>query len=765
VADLNAWQIAALASASLLLALLLFGWLLPYRAFRLGLWLFGHGIYRLRLHGREHLPANGPALLVCNRVTHLDWIWLHLAAPRRIRCVVFTPFAHAFGVRHILRWTGAIVIDGASGPRGVVRALNEARALLAAGEIVCVFTENHAVGPLTLPFHRVFARVARGNQAPIIPTILDQIWGSLYAIDHGKRSWRWPLRLPNYVDVAFAAPLRPATQAGDVRQVQQLLSADRAVARSVLRRPVHRQFVRFAAHRPFKSCLIDSTTKGKGLSYGKTLAGAMCLAKELRPLLGDTPTVALWLPPSIGGAITNITLALLGKTSVNLNYSANMELVQAAIRQSGVKHVLTSKRFTARVPLDPGPGIEVISLEDVAVKITSFQRVRAFLTVLLLPGWFLEYVVLGLGKHTVDDLATLIFSSGSTGDPKGVMLTHGNIASNAESVIQATGVSARDRLLGVLPLFHSFGYTVTLWTPLQVGASVVFHPDPRAAKEIGELSRDYRCTIYLSTATFLRFCLMRCDPKDFLTIRILVCGAEKLPMALAEKFQAKFGLRPLEGYGCTELSPVVSANLPDIEINGLGQINNRSGSIGPPLPGVAARIVNADTNEPLPIGEEGLLLIYGPNVMRGYLHRADLTSLVIRDGWYVTGDVGHLDADGCITLTGRLSRFAKVGGEMVPLERVEEELHDILQATERICAVTCVPDEARGERLVVLHLATEGLEVRLWQQQLIVRGLPNLWVPTERDFYNVPELPLLGSGKVNLKRVQEMAVELSEKRR
>ena len=287
---------------------------------------------------------------------------------------------------------------------------------------------------------------------------------------------------------------------------------------------------------------------------------------------------------------------------------------------------------------------------------------------LLLPGWFLEYVVLGLGKHTVDNLATLIFSSGSTGDPKGVMLTHGNVAGNAESVIQETHVSAPDRLLGVLPLFHSFGYTVTLWTPLQVGASVVFHPDPRAAKEIGELSRKYHCTIYLSTATFLRFCLKKCDPADFRTIRILVCGAEKLPMALADEFEQKFGVRPLEGYGCTELSPVVSANLPDYEIDGLWQINNRPGSIGPPLPGVAAKVVHAETFEPLPVGEDGLVLIYGPNVMRGYLGRPEQTARVIRDGWYMTGDMGHLDADGCVTLTGRLSRFAKVGGEMVPLE-------------------------------------------------------------------------------------------------
>src|SRR5262249_30484675 len=174
-------------------------------------------------------------------------------------------------------------------------------------------------------------------------------------------------------------------------------------------RPVPRQFVRVAAHRPFLSCLIDSTSKGKGLSYGKTLAGAMCLANELRPLLSETPMVALWLPPSVGGALANIALALLGKTSVNLNYTASPEVVQSAVRQCGAKHVLTARRFTARMPVDPGPGVELIHLEDLLPKVTTFKRLRAYLAVLFLPGWFLEHVVLGLGKHGVDDVATLIF--------------------------------------------------------------------------------------------------------------------------------------------------------------------------------------------------------------------------------------------------------------------------------------------------------------------------------------------------------------------
>jgi acyl-[acyl-carrier-protein]-phospholipid O-acyltransferase/long-chain-fatty-acid--[acyl-carrier-protein] ligase len=441
--------------------------------------------------------------------------------------------------------------------------------------------------------------------------------------------------------------------------------------------------------------------------------------------------------------------------------------VQSAVRQCGIRHVLTSRRFTARLKIDPGPGVELVYLEDLASQVTRWQRTLAWLAVVLLPGLVLERWVFRLGGHRLEDLATVVFSSGSTGEPKGVMLSHENIAANVASMLQAAELWAEDRALGVLPLFHSFGYTVTLWVPLQVGASIVYHPDPRQAKEIGELCRAHRCTIYLSTATFLRFCLKKCAPDDFRSLRLLICGAEKLPQSLALNFRDKFGVLPLEGYGCTELSPVVASNLPVQDLGGVRLVFDRPGTVGQPVPGVVARTVHPETRQPLPVGQEGLLLVYGANVMRGYLGKPVLTREVLAEGWYVTGDMGHVDDDGYITLTGRLARFAKVGGEMVPLERIEEELHEILGTGERVCAATCVPDEARGERLVVLYvdqnLSQHGLQVRPWCQQLGGRGLPNLWLPSERDFFPVAELPILPSGKMDLKRVKAMALELASK--
>jgi acyl-[acyl-carrier-protein]-phospholipid O-acyltransferase/long-chain-fatty-acid--[acyl-carrier-protein] ligase len=755
------WPVLAVAAGLALVAFLYLCWFHPFVPLRWLVWLITHTFYRIRVYGQKHIPATGPALLVCNHVSYIDWVFLVAVQRRFIRFVIFAGWTKKWGLRHLLKWARVIPIDGdVVGPRAIVQALRSASDALAAGELVCIFAE----GALTrsgfmLPFHRGFEQIVKRCPAPIIPVCLDQVWGSIFSYHGGKVIWKWPQELPYPVSISFGAPLPATTTAAEVRLTIQKMSADIALSRSNRRLPVHRQFVRMAARHPFKRCFIDTMRNGLVLNQAKSLAGAMCLARRLRPLLSDAPMVGVWLPPGVGAAVANIALALLGKASVNLNYTSPPDSVQSAIRQCNLRHVLTSILFLKRLHLDPGPGVELVHLEDFRKQITKWQLLRAYLSVVLLPGWVLDRWVLGLGKHGPDDLATVIFSSGSTGEPKGVMLTHRNIAANAQSMVQVIDLRSSDRLLGVLPFFHSFGYTVTLWCPLQVAASAVYHIDPRQAKEIGELCRTYRCTIFLSTATFLRFCLRRCEDNDFRSLRVLVCGAEKLPSPLAQEFEKKFGVLPMEGYGCTELSPAVATNIPDKEISGVRQVCNKISTIGQPLPGVAARVVDPDSYEPLPPGQEGLLLIYGANVMKGYLGRDDLTRLVIRDGWYVTGDMAKIDPDGFITITGRLTRFAKIGGEMVPLEKIEEDLHDVLQTSARVVAVASVPDERKGERLIVLHLPLNGTEPRLLSQRLSEKGLPNLWIPGERDFFLVPEMPVLGSGKLDLKRVKEMALE------
>ncbi len=460
-----------------------------------------------------------------------------------------------------------------------------------------------------------------------------------------------------------------------------------------------------------------------------------------------------------GRALANISVTFLGKVAVNLNYSTTQEIVRSAIRQCGMRHVLTSRLFTHKVPLDPGPDVQFIYLEDFRKSITSWERVRTMLSVLLLPGFLQERLTLG-PREPSDQLLTVIFSSGSTGEPKGVMLTHGNIAANVESIVQAVDPLPSDRLLGVLPFFHSFGYTVTLWVPLQVGTSTIYHANPLQAREIGDLCREHRCTIFLTTPTFLRSFIKRCGAGDFATLRILLGGAEKMPMSLVQEFKEKFGVTVLEGYGCTELSPAAIVNVPDWQEGNMRQTGNRPGTIGQPVPGVAARIVHKDTLQDLAPGQEGLLLVYGANVMKGYLGNDELTRKKIIDGWYVTGDLAKMDEEGFVTITGREERFAKVGGEMVPLEKVEEEIQAVLGGLERLVVVTSVPDPKRGERIVVLHLPLEIKPAEV-VKKLGERGLPNIYLPGQRDFFEVKELPILGSGKIDLKKCKQMALDLA----
>ncbi len=735
--------------------------------------------YQLRWYGREHVPASGPVLLLSNHVSYLDWMLLWVASPRPIRFVVWAKYFDNPFLGLVLRKVRAIPIDGSAGPHALARSFQTISEVLSNGEMVCIFAEARLTrNGRMLPFQRGFEKILRRVPAPIVPACIFGMWGSIFSYYGGRIITKWPQSLLGMrVLVKFGKPLPPTTTAPEVRQVIQELSAELANRDSYRLLAPHRQAVRMATRYPFRVSMIDtSTPTPRVLSLGRVLAGSMCLAQWIAPRTKDQPIVGIWLPSSVGSALANLALALLGKTSVNLNYTAGNDATGAAIRQTGMKQILTSKRFLQRMPLDPGEGVELLILEDALAAIRDTQRILAFLKVLIctvlfyplgvlwreVPGWVFETLfVPRLRQDRLDQTTTIIFSSGSTGEPKGVMLSHRNIAGNVRSIVETLDLVPQDRLLGVLPLFHSFGYTATFWLPLQIGASVVYYPDPRQAKEVGELAKKWQCTGLLSTATFLRFYLRRCETDDFRSLRLLVCGAEKLPASLAKEFQAKFGILPLEGYGCTELSPVVSVNTEDVDLNGVKQIANKIGTIGQPLVGVAVRVVDPDTLQPLPIGQEGLILATGPNVMVGYLNKPEQTAKILRDGWYVTGDMGKLDEEGFITITGRLSRFAKIGGEMVPLERLEEEMHDAFTLHERVFAVTAVADEKRGERLIVLHLPMPtGITPKAICDKLSERGLPNLWVPSERDFIPVAEMPVLGSGKLDLRRVKQLAEQL-----
>ena len=385
------------------------------------------------------------------------------------------------------------------------------------------------------------------------------------------------------------------------------------------------------------------------------------------------------------------------------------------------------------------------------------EKLAVFLMAWLLPVGVLERALGREKKVGLDDLATIIFSSGSTGEPKGVMLTHYNIGSNIEQLEQVYSFDRHDRMLGVLPFFHSFGFTGTLCLPAVLGVGVVYHPSPLDAKSIGPLVSDYALTALLATPTFLQLYLRSCAPEQFGSLRIVMTGAEKLPERLSAAFEEHFGIRPLEGYGCTECAPAVAVNTHDFRSAGFRQVGGKRGKIGHPLPGMSVRIVAPETGVLLPVGQSGLLLVRGPNVMLGYLGRPEKTAEVLRDGWYVTGDIAALDEDGFLQITDRLSRFSKIGGEMVPHIKVEEVLQELAGATEQTFVVAGVPDEKKGERLIVLHkLAAAQLQPCL--EKLAQCDLPNLWKPRPEHFIRLDAFPYLGTGKLDLRKVREIAL-------
>jgi acyl-[acyl-carrier-protein]-phospholipid O-acyltransferase/long-chain-fatty-acid--[acyl-carrier-protein] ligase len=361
-------------------------------------------------------------------------------------------------------------------------------------------------------------------------------------------------------------------------------------------------------------------------------------------------------------------------------------------------------------------------------------------------------------KADLDDLATIIFSSGSTGDPKGVMLSHYNVGSNVEQLDQVFGFTRRDRMMGILPFFHSFGFTATLWAPAMLALGVVYYPNPLDAKSIGPLINQYEVTFLLATPTFLQLYLRGCAPEDFGGLRVVMTGAEKLSERLAAAFEEHFGLRPLEGYGCTECAPAVAVSTNDFRAAGFRQVGAKRGKIGHPLPGMSVRIVDPESLSPVPVGQPGLLLVRGPNIMQGYLGRPDKTSEVLKDGWYVTGDIAAMDEDGFLQITDRLTRFSKIGGEMVPHIKVEEKLHELAGMAEQSFAVTGVPDEKKGERLVVLHKLA-GAQLHSCLEKLAQSDLPNLWKPRPDQFVHVDNLPYLGTGKLDLRKVKEIATQ------
>lgn len=731
-------------------------WLMPDVFLRLLLVICTNTLYRLRIVGQQHIPQSGGALLVPNHMSFVDGFLIMASVDRPIRFVVDAAYATYPLFKWLMTAMKVIPITSASDTRMILRALRSAGQALDDGEIVCIFPEGQITRTGTLlPFRRGFERIVKGQQVPVIPVHLDRLWGSIFSFERGRFFTKWPERIPYPVSVSFGTPLPSDTPTHKLRDAIRTLGEEAWRLRKSYRRPLHREFIHAMRRHPFRFAMADQTRPR--VSSFQALFGSIVLARALRPHWEDQRHVGILLPPTVAGALVNVAAPLGGRTSVNLNYTVGKSGLEAAVRLAGIRTIVTSRTFVEKAKLDLPDGPSIVWLEDVARAIGTGQKLVASLLALCAPARLIERACGQNRPLTMDDLATIIFSSGSTGEPKGVMLSHFSVDANAQGAGQVLHLYQDERVLGILPFFHSFGYLV-FWFVMFNNAGMVFHPSPLDVAAIGELVQRYRITFLVTTPTFLQLYQRRCTPEQFSSLRVVLTGAEKLPSRLAQAFEDRFGIGPIEGYGVTECAPVVAVNCPDFRAAGYFQPASRRGTVGQPLPGVSVQIVDPDSFAPLPPDTPGMLLVRGPNVMLGYLGREDLTANAMRDGWYITGDIATLDEDGFLTITDRLSRFSKIGGEMVPHGRVEEALQQAAGTDMQVFAVTGIPDERKGEQLAVLHTLDES-QIPGIVTKLTANGLPNLYIPPRTNFIKVDALPLLGTGKMDLRSLKRIALE------
>ena len=737
-----------------ILGLALFSlWVLPDFLLKFILMLITRICYRFRVRGLEHLPATEPALLVCNHVSLMDAVLIATSQQRRIRMLMSRDYYDNSGwlCRKIVDLAQVILIHKQDNPKKLLQSLKSARSALDDGYLVCIFAEGalSRTGMLR-PFQAGFERIVKGTDYPIIPMYIGGAWGSVSSFYSGMPQIR-PLKDFRYpVSVHFGTPLPATSTTFEVQQAVSELSAESFELRKDTRNSLGHEFVVSARRNWNKRALADGN--GRDLSFGELLTTSLILRHRIRAHTADGESpIGILLPTGCGAALANLATTLDRRISVNLNYTAPAASIRSAQQQCALQTVLTSRLFLQQLPELPLPA-NVLYIEDLLENIRWQDKCRSFLAARCSPARLLA----GSGQVQPDDIATVLFSSGTTAEPKGVQLSHHNLLSNIEAFRSVVPPQRDDVMLATLPCFHSFGYTVTFWFPLISGISTVCHANPLEAERIGTLAADYNASILLTTPSFLLAYTRKIKPAQFANLRHVFTGAEQLQPRIAALFEQRFGVQPLEGYGATELSPVCALSLPNVVIDKLSETGHRDDRLGRALPGMALKIVHPDTGATLAPGGEGLIYVKGPNVMRGYLNQPELTASVLHDGWYNTGDIGRMDSDGFFAITGRLSRFSKVGGEMIAHGAVEQALQQALELGPDALAVVAIKDARKGEKLCVLHTERSLDEARL---RTALRGLdlPNLWKPNPKDWQLVDALPLLGNGKLDYRTMKKSA--------
>ena len=704
--------------------------------------------YRVTALGLENLPSGG-FLLLPNHISWVDAIVLQLACPRPIRYVIDEEYYHKPILHSLLRVLGCIPINTHHSHPAVRLATEK----IADGEIVCVFPEGRLerTGVL-LRLQRGYELIARHANAEVVPVWLDQLWGSIFSFQGGKFFRKLPKRVRYPVTIAFGKPLK-ADDANVATVREELLKLGEFCfsRRPSLDRHLAEECVRGLKRRPFATAVIDGLDHST-LSRSKLLGAAAALSRFLRRQFADE-RIAIVLPANKGSMMANLAVTLAGKVPVDLNFTIGRAANESCCGRANLRVAISATQFMERIKDFPWPE-RVLKLDELMPRMKR-QIIFWWLISILLPARLLLQL-LQIPKEGGHTEAVLLFTSGTTGEPKGVVVSHRNVVGNVSQFRQLLDAKKNDAILASLPFFHTFGSTVTLWYPLIEGVRIVTYPNPLEAARCAALIERYKLTFLLATPTFLRVYLRKAQPHQLRSLRLTIAGAEKLPLDLARHFEERFGKRVFEGYGLTETAPVVSVNLPEPLPN--VEPTSRLYSVGRMAPGIAAEIREAETDRKLSLHETGMLWLRGVNIFKGYLHDPKQTAEVLRDGWLKTGDIGRFDEDGFLYIEGRLSRFSKIGGEMVPHEAVENKIVDLLGLSgrdERPLAVVGVQDEAKGEALVLLSAVDVDLgELR---KELHEAGIPNLWIP--KHVQRVESIPVLASGKLDLKKCKELVPE------
>lgn len=719
--------------------------------------------YNINIQGIGHIPAQGGVLLLGNHISWIDWGILQLASPRPLRFVMQRSIYERWYLKPFFDLFGCIPIE--AGPRSR-RALAEVAKALQAGEAVCLFPEgaisrNGHLGP----FRPGYQSACEGldNSVTIVPFYLRGLWGSQFSRSSARLKAESQGFMRDLV-VAFGPPLPINTPPDQLKRRVFDLSINAWHDYIDSLENIPNQWITTAKRQGRQKMLFD--TLGATLNGYQALTGAITLAKRIKPLA--SPHIGLILPTSAGGMLTNMAVLLAGKTLVNLNYTASQQAFCSALEQANITHVFTSARFLTKLDAKGLPirqwlaGKQVIELETLSTGIRWPEKLLTLCAVTLLPNPILKKIY--GSSAPLDGTAALLFSSGSEGTPKGVQISHKNILANVQQVTDVLNPQAQDVILANLPLFHAFGLTVTQFLPLLQGLPVVTHADPTDALGTAHAIARYRATLLFGTSTFLRLYVRspKVHPLMLDSLRLVVAGAEKLNPEVRSSFQQKFNKTIYEGYGATETTPVASVNLPDVleTTHWHIQLGHRQGSVGLPLPGTSCRIVDPASLNEMPTGEAGMILIGGPQVMTGYFNQPEKTAQAITHmdnmRWYITGDKGYLDADGFLFIVDRYSRFAKLGGEMLSLSQIEAAIVDQAETPDAQVVVVAIPCAKKGERLIALHTHshwdTRALEARLLATGLNALALPSQWL-------EVPELPLLGSGKVDFAGAKAIALQ------